>query len=80
MEFLGPLAVVALLIVLVVWPLTAGRRYVRGRRDAAFSQKARETWMGSTGGSAGMGGYVPHDPLPPSPRDALRSPPDDEHS
>lgn len=75
MELLGPLAIAFLLILFVIWPLTLGRRYVRGRRDRAFSQRARETWMGAPG-LPSMGGYVPHGPQPPSPREQLKSPPD----
>ena len=71
MELLGPLSVAFLLIVLIVWPLTLGGRYLRGRRDRAFSQQARETWMGMPG--TWGGGYVPHGDLPRSPREQLIS-------
>jgi hypothetical protein len=76
MEIIGPVSILFLVVVLVVWPLTVGGRYLRGRRDRAFSQKARETWMGMN--SPPLGGYVPHGELPPSPRDRLGSASDDD--
>ena len=79
MEILGLLAFVLLVTLLIVWPLTLGRRYLRGRRDRNFEQRAREVWMGAPQ-PWGLGGYVPHGDLGPSVRDRLSAPPDDEHA
>jgi hypothetical protein len=69
--------VLALIFVVAIWSVTLGRRWIAPyfmSRDPSREQREHEVWMGGA-----ADGYVPKPELGPSPRDRLRSPPEDDH-
>ncbi|OLC54076.1 MAG: hypothetical protein AUH85_12635 [Chloroflexi bacterium 13_1_40CM_4_68_4] len=73
MPTLGIVLVILLVVVLFTLPILL-RRYLGDLRTAR--RVGREIWMGVANPSGGS--YVAHDDLGPSPRERLRSPPDEE--
>ncbi len=78
-EQVEPAQVVVLIVLVlaVTWALTAGRRriapYFMGRRDRASEQSEHEVWMGG-----GTDGYVPPPQFGPTPRERMKSPPEQD--
>jgi hypothetical protein len=64
-----------LLALAALWAVTFGRKRIAPyfmSRDRSREQREQEVWMGGA-----TDGYVPKPELGPSPRERLKSPPDD---